>query len=334
MKDYLLIKDMMATVEYIRALDPNKIIAFLPSIKKEKLFFTGEGSSRIFPAHNATYNLLKSPSRITAITESATQALEYDLNDYTVIAASNSGKTKEVVRLLQHLKALNHNNIIAMTTDNRSPIATLADAAYQLSCGPEGAVSATKSVMEQALFYDLLLRKLTGQPLPDLTRLADLLKRVLEITIPQEIIEQAARAETLYFAGRNNGVAEELTLKANEITRKKSDFLEGTYAVHGIEEVVTKNDFLIIIEPFPQEEEKFKDVFCKVIGLPSIAIASRKTAFTTIEIPEYNDFSSYLQLAAGWNLLLNIGLNNKVDIDRPQRARKIGNVYTETTNNK
>jgi len=34
----------------------------------------------------------------------------------------------------------------------------------------------------------------------------------------------------------NNGVAEELALKTNEITRKKSAFLEGTFAVHGIEE--------------------------------------------------------------------------------------------------
>jgi glucosamine--fructose-6-phosphate aminotransferase (isomerizing) len=29
-----------------------------------------------------------------------------------------------------------------------------------------------------------------------------------------------ANAGTIYFAGRNDGVAEELTLKTNEITRK------------------------------------------------------------------------------------------------------------------
>ena len=41
----------------------------------------------------------------------------------------------------------------------------------------------------------------------------------------------------IYFAAITTGWRE-LTLKTNEITRKKSDFLEGTYAVHGIEEVM------------------------------------------------------------------------------------------------
>ena len=50
-----------------------------------------------------------------------------------------------------------------------------------------------------------------------------------------------------YFSGRNNGVAEEITLKTNEITRKKSSYLEGTYAVHGIEEVLGKQDVIRII---------------------------------------------------------------------------------------
>ncbi len=49
---------------------------------------------------------------------------------------------------------------------------------------------------------------------------------------------RSPRRRSIYFAGRNNGVAEELTLKTNEITHKKSDYLEGTYAVHGIEEVM------------------------------------------------------------------------------------------------
>ena len=56
--------------------------------------------------------------------------------------------------------------------------------------------------------------------------------------IDTEIIERACEAATIYFAGYNDGVAEELTLKTNEITRKKSDYLEGSYAVHGIEEVM------------------------------------------------------------------------------------------------
>ena len=63
--------------------------------------------------------------------------------------------------------------------------------------------------------------------------------------------------------GYNDGVAEELTLKTNEITGKKSDFLEGTYVVHGIEEVMDKNDIVFVIDPMEEEIEKFQDVRAK-----------------------------------------------------------------------
>ena len=64
-------------------------------------------------------------------------------------------------------------------------------------------------------------------------------REVLEAEIDPALVQKIAQAPVVYFAGRNNGVAEEITLKTNEITHKKSDYLEGTYAVHGIEEVMT-----------------------------------------------------------------------------------------------
>ena len=326
---YSLIKDMLATVEAVKAIDVHKINGFALKIRKQKAFFTGEGSSRIFPAHNTVYNLLQYSSEMVAITESAIQAMEYDLEDYTVFVASNSGRTKEVIRLIQHLLSKKHDNIIALTSDGTSPVSQMVRDTYVLSCGHEGAVAASKSVVEQALFYDILLRNRSHNSRADLNKLADLLKIVLQMEIPLEIIEKTAPAEVIYFAGRNNGVAEELTLKTNEVARKKSDFLEGTYTVHGIEEVITDKDILIIIDPFAQEEEKYRSVMINRVGLPIFAISHRQSSFPTILLPRYSGFNPYLQLVAGWNLLVEIGLMNKVDLDHPQRARKIGNEFEE-----
>jgi glutamine---fructose-6-phosphate transaminase (isomerizing) len=55
-------------------------------------------------------------------------------------------------------------------------------------------------------------------------------------------------------------VAEELTLKTNKITRRKSDYLEGTYAVHGIEEVMEPGDVVFVIDPIDDEIQKFQEV--------------------------------------------------------------------------
>jgi len=55
-----------------------------------------------------------------------------------------------------------------------------------------------------------------------------------------------------------------------------------------------------------------------------VAISTRKTIFPTIIIPEYGDFTNYLEIAAGWNLLVEVGINMSIDMDKTVRARKVG----------
>ena len=47
---FFLIKEMLETGEIIKRLDVEKILSYEREVKKERVFFTGEGSSRIFPA--------------------------------------------------------------------------------------------------------------------------------------------------------------------------------------------------------------------------------------------------------------------------------------------
>ena len=200
-----------------------------------------------------------------------------------------------------------------------------------MSCGKENAVAATKSVVEQALFYRALLEHVAGTPTLS-TRLGELAGQInaaLTSTIDPELVQRIARAGTIYWAGRNDGVAEELTLKTNEITRKKSDFLEGTYAVHGIEEVMDAADVVLWVEPYEESEAKFRDVLCRGVGLEIIAISSCQTSFPTIQIPEAGDLSDFVQIAAGWNVLVEVGITLGIDLDKPERARKVGNEFVD-----
>ena len=141
------------------------------------------------------------------------------------------------------------------------------------------------------------------------------------------LVARASKAGTIYLAGYNDGVAEELTLKTNEITRKKSDFLEGTYAVHGIEEVMDPADIVFVIDPIDEEIEKFQQVLVKGVGLMVVAIADRPTPLPTIRVPSAGEMTPYVYLCAGWNLLVEIGLATGINLDKPQRARKIGNEF-------
>lgn len=325
---YLLVEEMFDTIEVVKNFEPDRTKGLAKTIKSYgKLFLTGEGSSRIFPAKNARRRALEWGDTFHVTTDGARQASLYDLSEYAVFLASNSGKTKEVISLAKKLKDEGHNARFGLTANKKTMLEEMCNQTFILTCGWEQAIAATKSVVEQALFYESILWHCAEKEMPDMKKMSQLIEQALTLPIDPAIVDVATKAPTLYFAGYNDGVAEELTLKTNEITRKKSDYLEGTYAVHGVEEVLNSDDVVFVIDPIEEEVEKFYEVLVKGVGMKVIAIANRETPFITIRVPDAGPFMSYVYLCAGWNLLVEVGLALRIDLDKPERARKVGNEY-------
>ncbi len=324
---HALVVEMMDTVKVVKDFNLNQTKELAVQIKSaSRLLMTGEGSSRIFPAKNAIRKSLKWGMGLNIFTEGSRQADQYDLAKFAVFCASNSGRTKEVVLLAKKLAAIGNKNRFGLTANEGTMLAEVCEKTWVLTCGWEQAVAATKSVIEQALFYESILRHIQGTiGQVDCGKLSGQLEAALTLSIPADIVAAAAKAPTIYFAGFNDGVAEELTLKTNEITRKKSDFLEGTYAVHGIEEVMNPADIVFVVDPIEEEIGKFQEVLSKGVGLKVVAIASRPTPFSTILVPDAGELTPYVYLCAGWNLLVEIGLASGINLDKPERARKVGN---------
>ena len=95
--------------------------------------------------------------------------------------------------------------------------------------------------------------------------------------------------------------------------------------MHGIEEVMDPRDVVFVVDPIEQEEDKFEEVLVKGVGLKVVAIAARQTRFETIRVPDAGALNPYVFLGAGWNLLVDIGMALKINLDKPERARKVGN---------
>jgi glucosamine--fructose-6-phosphate aminotransferase (isomerizing) len=324
---YALVQEMIQTVEVVRKFNPNQTSNVAKEIKSVgRLFLTGEGSSRIFPAKNAIRKALTWGMDLSISTDGSRQSAQYDLSKFAVFCASNSGRTKEVVLLAKKLASIGNKYRYALTANKDTLLEKECTETFVLNCGWEQAVAATKSVIEQTLFYESILwHILGGDKTAEYSKLPAVIEKALTMTIDTGIIELATKAPTIYFAGYNDGVAEELTLKTNEITRRKSDFLEGTYAVHGIEEVMDKDDIVFVVDPIEEEIDKFQEVLAKGVGLNVIAIADRETPFKTILVPTAGEMNPYVYLSAGWNLLVEIGLAIGIDLDKPERARKVGN---------
>ncbi len=329
-KSFALVQEMLETPGLIGAFDFQASRDAAAVIAETgKLFLTGEGSSRIFPAKNLICEILRLGVPLAAATEGARQAHEYDLSAFVVFGASNSGKTKELISLFTQLCKQGHQKRFGLSANSPCTLETVSNRCYTLQCGKEDAVAATKSVVEQALFYRSLL--VAAEPSPLLVanqqEAAAKARQVLEAEIDPALIQKIAKAPTVYFAGRNNGVAEEITLKTNEITHKKSDYLEGTYAVHGIEEVMTAKDVVLVFDPFPAEIEKFQTTLVEGVGMTVIAIAAEETILPTIRIPRVEGYWNVLQLLAGWNILVQVGVGLGINLDKAERARKIGNEF-------
>jgi glucosamine--fructose-6-phosphate aminotransferase (isomerizing) len=327
---FLLVQEMMDTVGVVKQFNPAQTKQVAQKIKSiGKLFLTGEGSSRIFPAKNAIRKALQWGMDLRIATDGSRQSAQYNLSKFAVFCASNSGRTKEVITLAKKLAEIGNDNRFGLSANKGTLLEQTCKETFVLSCGWEQAVAATKSVIEQALFYESILWHIVGKDSLASADLSSKIEQALTLSIDPAIIQAAVKAPTIFFAGYNDGVAEELTLKTNEITRKKSDYLEGTYAVHGIEEVMNPNDIVFVVDPIDEEIEKFQEVLVKGVGLKVIAIANRNTPLPTIRVPDAGELTPYVYLCAGWNLLVEIGLSIGINLDKPERARKVGNEFVQ-----
>ena len=161
---YALVREMMDTVGVVKNFDTTQTKAIAATINSVgRLFLTGEGSSRIFPAKNAMRKALRGGLDLQICTDGSRQSAEYDLSKFAVFCASNSGRTKEVVLLAKKLAAEGNDNRFALTANEQTLLEQACTQAFVLTCGWEQAVAATKSVVEQALFYESILWHIQGQ---------------------------------------------------------------------------------------------------------------------------------------------------------------------------
>ncbi|NLF31306.1 MAG: sugar isomerase [Planctomycetes bacterium] len=331
---FALCREMMDVVGVAKTFDPARTAKVARALARtRRLMLTGEGSSRIFPAKNARRKALAWGLDLQVVTDGSRQAATYDLSKFATFLASNSGRTQEVVVLAKALQAAGRKHVYGLTANAGTILEASTTSTFVLTCGWEQAVAATKSVAEQAMIYQSIISHIAGRDMAaDMKGLDRKLAKALAVEIPGAIVRKAAAAGTIYFAGYNDGVAEELTLKTNEITRKRSDFLEGTYAVHGIEEIMDRRDIVFVVDPIREEVGKFVDVLAKGVGLTVVAIANRPVkGLETIVVPNAGEMNPYVFLAAGWNLLVEIGLALGINLDKAERARKVGNEFTGKT---
>ncbi|MBI2130630.1 SIS domain-containing protein [Candidatus Woesearchaeota archaeon] len=330
-------KEMLEGAGVLRGFDFEATKAVAGEIGRKRIIFAGMGSSILFPGKQARSRAseLNLPNRVEAYF--ASELLQYkDFRDTHVFLLSNSGMTKETIMLLAHLKKKGA-GFTGITAVNDSILAKKCNSKIIMGCGFESGVAATKSVMEQALLLDSIIfhlaqkqnRKINFRSID--RSLKDASNKVISnigLKLPKNALNSLARADSIYFVGRDTGVLDEISLKAHEIARKNAFFYPDTDIVHGIEESITPGP-LVIFEPskfrrFLGDFKRFsKSADCSLFCVDS----HRSPGINALRIKSNDIFHNYCLLAAGWGILRNIANRLHINMDMPKKAVKIGNPY-------
>ncbi len=157
-----------------------------------------------------------------------------------LIAISQSGETKDLVDAINAARATGHAVRCAALVNNlNSTIAQeKAEVVVPLRCGPEIAVPATKSFINQLTVFYGLAERLGARagrvaPKTSMTDLPALLERALEVDIEKaaDLLYQAPSMHLL--AIRLLAVAKEGALKIREVVLNHTEGFEGSEFKHG-----------------------------------------------------------------------------------------------------
>ena len=203
--------------------------------------FVGHGSSDNAASYGVyAFGLLP---HLTALRDSITLSVYYgaelDMNGSTVAALSQSGQTPDVVEYVR--RAREHGAFtIAVTNDETSDLAHVAEAIIPLCAGPERSVAATKTYVNEVAALGLLAAHIAGAG----RTFADNLRATIDqLDATITVLEKPAHglAQTFAFTGRmfvvgrglEYGTAREIALKLLETCRIAAEPLTATDLAHG-----------------------------------------------------------------------------------------------------
>lgn len=183
----------------------------------------------------------RTPVALAAPSLHTRYGVDTDYHGYVAIAASQSGRTPEIVTTLEHMRSRGA-VAIAVTNDAESPLAQAADLTLTLGAGPEKAVPATKTFTAQLAIFALLAEAMGPVPWSDAdwATVPRSVEAALADPAPADPVAAGigdARAAVVLARGFHFSVALEAALKLKETTSllawadSTADFLHGPIAV-------------------------------------------------------------------------------------------------------
>lgn len=313
-------------VSFLKKLDTKPLVEFLKHLKPPVLV-AAMGSSFYMPSGRgqAVINELKNHPDVRFIL--ASEGYNIDPKNFnSLVLMSNSGQTREIMALA---KRFPKEKVFAVTASKSSPLGKAAGRTYVLQSGKEKAVAATKSIVEQSIVAEYIVRYLSGADLisdADLRALSKTMGKNIALDIDPKLLVLISGARTVYFTGGSFGIGEEISLKFNELAKKKTKYIPGTQILHGSEEVIEKGDVVFIF--FADRYKPYYDRFASMkekTGCYIFTVGNGdKLSDQKLGIEMLDGFKPYCILSYFWNILTKFALLKGYSLDKGEKIVKIG----------
>jgi glucosamine--fructose-6-phosphate aminotransferase (isomerizing) len=299
----------------------------------------GHGSSDAAAAYGVyAFGLLPA---WTALRDSISLAVYYDAPispaDSAVVALSQSGRTPDVVEYTR--RAREHGApTFAITNDEGSELAAVAETTLPLAAGPERSVAASKTYVNQLAALALLAGAAAGR----VDELADGLTtvaRTLRDALPSLEAETARVAAAFAYVGRmyvigrgtEFATAREIALKLTETCRVAAEPLTATDFVHGpiaavdplfpVWTIATRDASLPAVK---EAAARVKDAGAMLVASGDAADEIAGAAFRLTVPPAPQPLlSPLLSVVAGQLFAASLARAKGLDPDRPERLTKV-----------
>ena len=187
---------------------------------------------------------LTSPSSVTVYNA------ELKYANTLIVAISQSGQSPDLVKFATAARQANA-YVIAMTNDDKSPLATIAHNHFSLLAGPELAVAATKSYNAQLLISYLLVTSWTGKKVNGEQLISEATRIAGTADLVSKAVATASRDKEVVILGRGFAYpnAREAALKIQETCKISVQGLSTADYLHGPISALTPDTQVFIVAP-------------------------------------------------------------------------------------
>ena len=207
---------------------------------------------------------LTSPSSVTVYNA------ELKYANTLIVAISQSGQSPDLVKFATAARQANA-YIIAMTNDDKSPLATIAHNHFLLLAGPELAVAATKSYNAQLLISYLLVASWTDKKVNGEQLISEATRIAATADLVAKAVATASRDKEVVILGRGFAYpnAREAALKIQETCKISVQGLSTADYLHGPISALTPDTQVFILAPSHMPASSITEATTKIRKISS-----------------------------------------------------------------